>query len=92
MMVHYAAPPPVPAPSVKFVSPRPRVARRLFSVAAVAVSIGAPGNTSLDHHCLARAVINVKVNILHAQRRAWTRTLKMNFSLDAVHEQGTPRA
>ena len=46
----------------------------------------------MDHHCLERAAIRVKMNILHAQTRACTRTLKMNFSLDAVHEQGTPRA
>jgi len=74
------------------VSPRPRVACSAWRLFSVAVSNCAPGNTSLDHHCLARAVINVKVNILHAQRRACTGTLKMNFSLDAVHEQGTPRA
>ena len=46
----------------------------------------------MDHHCLERAAIRVKMNILHAQSRACTRTLKMKFSLDAVHEQGTPRA
>ena len=46
----------------------------------------------MDHHCLERAAIRVKMNILHAQTRACTRTLKMNFSLDAVHQQGTPRA
>ena len=46
----------------------------------------------MDHHCLERAAIRVKMNILHAQTRACTRTLKMNFFLDAVHQQGTPRA
>jgi len=46
----------------------------------------------MDHHCLGRAAIRVKMNILHAQTRACTRTLKMNFFLDAVHQQGTPRA